>query len=153
MYQENQLMNKHPIDPAEIRSAQEFAILWGGIVSGSVIVHPLHANDIDIFLPESTFFGNAAAEQAGFIPYDPLEGDPKYEEAVRYQEIVRLYRKGVWNLIIVGHDFWPAYKYAARELAASPHKYVIKKDRQNLFIRAKNIIHKMRGTDERPLME
>lgn len=131
-----------------------FATLHNGIVSGSYIIDPETANDVDVFIPECYKPAKTTLDRYHFVQYDPLEGSAEYDQAKFYDEIKELYRGDAKiNLIIVNDFFWPAYCDAHRELLINKDKYTQRKDRVNLFINSKNIIHEMLGNDVRPFEE
>lgn len=144
--------------PERLRQAYQsgmvLALLTGGLLSGSYLVDPETARDVDVFIPEYNWQGKCdphivAYELEG---YDPLEGTSEYAQANEFGELSCLYRTDYGlNVIIVSANMWPAYLSAHRELAANPQEYTSKRKRANLFIRQKNIIHTMLGNQVREL--
>ncbi|QIG73185.1 hypothetical protein [Rhizobium phage RHph_I40] len=170
-----------PLDPSQvsedkpvsredsIRAADKWCAFREAFRSGSTIVDPISAKDVDVFIREREYrsmFNSSVPTSGGsawtrFLKdydlqyYEPDSRDPMYEAAKEYNEITQLYRSAGygWNVIVVADDFWPAYISASRELAANPSLYTEKYNRQNLFIKRKNIIHQLLGGEPSPLME
>lgn len=149
MSQENQSMSRE----GNIRKANFLAIMLGGIVSGSIVVNQVTANDIDVFIPSSNQSVLAGCiEKYNLLPYDPLAGTEEYEQASALGEIVGLYRGDYEiNLIVVDTRYWPAYLGAHRKLCERPDLYVNKAKRHNLFISHKNVIREWLGQKVREL--
>ncbi|AGC35594.1 hypothetical protein RHEph03_gp028 [Rhizobium phage RHEph03] len=154
-----------------IRAADDWCTFIEAFRSGSTIVDPISAKDVDIFVRERACLQMQVTKSykldAGYsqwyvflsdyrlVQYDPTEDDPLYAAAKEAHEITTLYRSEQygWNVIVVADDFWPAYISASRTLRELPEGFTEKHMRQNLFINQKNVIHRMLGNEPRPLME
>ncbi|AGC35951.1 hypothetical protein HOS22_gp27 [Rhizobium phage RHEph08] len=154
-----------------IRAADDWCIFIEAFRSGSTIVDPVSAKDVDIFVRERACLQMQSTKSyrldAGYshwyvflsdyrlTQYDPTADDPLYAAAKEAREITALYRSEQygWNVIVVADDFWPAYISAHRQLTANPEVFTQKHMRQNLFIKRKNVIHSLLGNEPRPLME
>lgn len=92
------------VDKVALDSATLLQLSVSGIISGSALINPVQANDIDVFTPFSV---TASTLQAyNLEEYFPLQGDLLYERAMEYKEITNVYRNddGV-NLIVVHPTF------------------------------------------------
>ncbi|QIG73126.1 hypothetical protein EVC00_020 [Rhizobium phage RHph_N37] len=170
LWDPSQVSGDKPVSREDsIRAADEWCVLREAFRSGSTIVDPTSAKDVDVFIREREYKNmcNISVPTSGvsawtrFIKdydlqyYEPDCRDPLYAAAKEYNEITQLYRSAGygWNVIVVADDFWPAYISAHRQLTANPEVFTEKHLRQNLFIKRKNIIHQLLGGEPRPLME
>lgn len=143
-------------DREHISQGYLFACAIGGSVSGSVLVDPDKAADVDIWVSNlnwNVYSNPKIIAEFGLEWYNPLEGTDRYEEAKLYMEIRGVLRSKKYNLnvIVVENNFVPAYVYGTQQLSLSPEKYQTKVKRANLFIEAKNRIHILLGNPTRPL--
>jgi len=149
------------LNTEQINAATMIAIVMGGTVSGSVLVTPLNANDIDIFISYSkfrlfmhtlnldgtpyefdyTYHGN----KLKFTSHDWASSE-EYQMNNRDDALVITYRSvpnGLVNIIVVNDEFVPAFKWSAKEMMNNPHLYTNREDRINLHHAWRNWIRDM----------
>ncbi|QIG68422.1 hypothetical protein EVB62_020 [Rhizobium phage RHph_TM33] len=170
LWDPSQVSGDKPVSREDsILAADDWCVLREAFRSGSTIVDPVTAKDVDVFIREREKLRmvNAAVPTSNYSAwtkflkdydlqyYEPDSRDPLYEAAKTANEITELYRSAGygWNVIVVADDFWPAYINAHRILDMHPELFTEKHRRQNLFIERKNIIHTLLGNEPRPLME
>lgn len=134
--------------------AQIYCAIMSGLFMGSYTVTPETANDVDLVVPEHTWnmYAQTAIDKLKLYQYNPIEGDPEYEDATIFDEIRSLYRNtdGL-NVIVCNPFMWPAYVKATRIVKLNKEQYSTREARVSLYIECKNAIHEMLGNGLRPI--
>lgn len=134
--------------------AQIYCVIMSGLFMGSYTVTPDTANDVDLVVPEHTWnmYAQTAVKKLKLYQYNPVEGDPEYEDAMVFDEIRALYRNtdGL-NVVVCNPYMWPAYVKATRIVNEHKEQYSTREARVSLYIECKNAIHEMLGNEPRPI--
>lgn len=127
------------IAPEDIALAYDIAAETGGFVTGSYLVSPDEAQDIDVLVPARAShtlvlkFGEALGKVQSTVP----------DEYVGCHELVATYRKGTVNVLVVNDDYVPAYKAARRHMRMAPLAYQDRGKRVALHASYKAVIRDM----------
>lgn len=125
----------------QINAGHMIASVMGGVVSGSVLVTPVEANDIDIFISYSQFRLYLHTQKLYGTPYEfpytyngktmtftseAWASSEEYQANNKDDALVITYRsvpRGKINLIVVNDEFVPAFQWSAWEMQRNPHLY------------------------------
>lgn len=122
----------------------------GAFVTGSYLVNPDKANDIDVVVPllawklwisETDRYWNVSGVK--FTLQESDEDDNYADAENEMYELAEHWRGGGINLLIVRDTFVPAYKAAAVRLSTNPKAYDTREKRVEVHQRMKQIIRDM----------
>lgn len=140
------------VDEASALSESVVSELRGAFVTGSFLVNPEKAGDVDVVVGESAWAFHLSLNE--FEPYFSqvevaglnfeLQGDEDYEDAdTEMYELVSHWRYEDINIIVIKDIYLAAYKAAANALASNPNSHADRKSRVATHQRFKAVIRKM----------
>lgn len=133
-------------------AAEVIEALHGAFVTGSFLVSPSKANDIDIVVSEAAWGWHCAKISALFsgdqlVAYHPFTKQEAENESDNYGrsddemfELVSHWRHAGVNIIVIRDVYYAAYKAASYLLESMPRKYATREERVDAHQRCKKVI-------------